>query len=358
MKILLLANASGGLYRFRKELIYELLKEHTVYAGAPMTLLKDELEKMGVRLINIPLERRGMNPIHDLELLKKYAKEIKRIQPDFVITYTIKPNIYGGIVCRKNKIPYAVNITGLGTAFQKKGLVKTIVTLLYRIALRKAKVVFFENSENEAIFIKNHIIKKNQACLLNGAGVNLDRYEYLPYPEDSDIFNFLFIGRIMKEKGIDELFNAMKTLVEDGHHCMLSVVGRCEENYAPLMKRYEEEGWLKYYGYQDDVIPFIRESHCFVLPSWHEGMANTNLECAASGRPIITSNVPGCKESVIESISGLLCAPRNSQSLYEAMKKMVSLSNESRRKMGCEGRKHMEDVFDKRKVVEKTMLNL
>lgn len=358
MKILLLANASGGLYRFRKELICELLKEHTVYAGAPMTLLKDELEKMGVRLVNIPLERRRMNPIHDLELLKKYVKEIKRIQPDFVITYTIKPNIYGGIACRKNRIPYAVNITGLGTAFQKKGLVQLIVTILYRIALRKAKVVFFENSDNEAIFINNHIIKKNQACLLNGAGVNLDRYKYLPYPEDSDIFNFLFIGRIMKEKGIDELFNAMKVLIEDGYHCMLSVVGRCEENYAPLMKRYEEEGWLKYYGYQDDVIPFIRKSHCFVLPSWHEGMANTNLECASSGRPIITSNIPGCKESVIENISGLLCTPRNSQSLYEAMKTMVLMSNESRRKMGCKGRKHMEEVFDKRKVVEKTLLSL
>lgn len=352
---MLLANASGGLYGFRKELIYELLKQHTVYAGSPLTLYKNELAEMGVHLIDLPLDRRGMNPIHDFNLLRQYNKIIKQINPDLVITYTIKPNIYGGIACRKNKVSYVANITGLGTAFQKQGLVKNIVVFLYKIALRKAKVVFFENSGNRDIFVESHIIKKEQACLLNGAGVNLDQYKYLPYPGDESIFKFLFIGRVMKEKGVDELFDAMKSLVKDGYHCELNVVGGCEENYEPVMKQYEKEGWLKYYGYQDDVIPFIEESHCFVLPSWHEGMANTNLECAASGRPVITSDIPGCKEAVIEGISGLLCEPRNSQSLYITMRKMLLVDVNSRKIMGYEGRKHMERVFDKKKVVKNTI---
>ena len=355
MNILLITNSSGGLYNFRKEFIYALLKENNIYAVTPLTVHKDELVQMGVHLIDLPLDRRGMNPIHDFKLLRQYNKIIKQIKPDLVITYTIKPNIYGGIACRKNKVPYAANITGLGTAFQKQGLIKTIVVFLYKIALCKAKVVFFENSGNRDIFVESHIIKKEQTCLLNGAGVNLDQYKYLPYPEDESIFKFLFIGRVMKEKGVDELFDAMKILVKDGYRCELNVVGGCEENYEPVMKQYEKEGWLKYYGYQDDVIPFIEESHCFVLPSWHEGMANTNLECAASGRPIITSDIPGCKEAVIEGVSGLLCDPKNSQSLYDAMKKMLLMDIDRRIKMGREGRKHMERMFDKRQVVKKTM---
>lgn len=358
MKILLLANASGGLYGFRKELIYELLKQHTVYAVVPLTLYKEELTQLGVRLIDFPLDRRGMNPFHDFKLFKQYVCEVKRIRPDLVITYTIKPNIYGGIACRRNKVSYAVNITGLGTAFQKRGLIRTLVKNMYRIALKKAKVVFFENSGNEDFFIDNHIIKKEQACLLNGAGVNLDQFKYLQYPEDNNIFTFLFIGRIMQEKGIDELFAAMKLLLKDGYQCKLNVVGRCEENYEPILKQHEQEGWLKYYGYQTDVIPYIRASHCFVLPSWHEGMANTNLECAASGRPLITSNIPGCKEAVIEEVSGLLCEPKNIDNLYQAMKKMIVMKREQRKHMGEEGRKHIEEVFDKRKVVAATVAEL
>lgn len=355
MKILLLANASGGLYGFRKELIYELLKQHTVYAGSPLTLYKDELLQMGVRLIDIPLDRRGMNPFRDFKLLKQYNRIIKQMKPDLAITYTIKPNIYGGIVCRKNKVPYAVNITGLGTAFQKQGLIKKTVTILYRIALKKAKVVFFENFGNESIFVKSHIIKKDQACLLNGAGVNIDQFKYLPYPENEKTFVFLFIGRVMKEKGIDELFDAMKLLLKDGYHCKLNIVGGCEENYQQIMEGYENEGWLKYYGYQDDVVPFIRKSHCFVLPSWHEGMANTNLECAASGRPIITSDIPGCKEAVIDKISGLLCKPQDKDNLYITMKNMINYNEKDREKMGIEGRKHMEKYFDKKTIVKLTL---
>ena len=355
MKILILANFDVGLYQFRKELIEELLKKNDVTISLPYGELVNLLKEMGCKFVNTSVDRRGINPIKDIALYHKYRKILKSERPDIVITYTIKPNIYGGFACRLLKIPYAINITGLGTAFQKKGMLRKLVTIMYKVSLKNAKVVFFENSENMEIFLDEKIITKNQACLLNGAGVNLEHYVVLDYPKDCDSTCFLFIGRVMKEKGIDELFEAMKKLVSEGINCSLDVLGGYEEDYADIIKKYEAEGWLHYHGYQKDVRPFIENCHCFVLPSWHEGMANTNLECAASGRPLITSNIAGCKEAVIHGERGFLAEKQNAGSLYEAMKKFTQLSYKERKAMGLVGRKHMADVFDKRKVVEKTI---
>ncbi|HRU99233.1 MAG TPA: glycosyltransferase family 4 protein [Ruminococcus sp.] len=354
MKILILANNDIGLYQFRKELIFELLKKHKVYISLPYGKLIEPLKKAGCKFIDTPLDRRGINPFTDLKLVKRYFSIISRLKPDLVITYTIKPNIYGGFACRCKKISYAENITGLGTAFESGGFLTKLVTVMYKVALGKAKVVFFENFANLKEFLDRKIIKKQQAKLLNGAGVNLEHYSYQEYP-NNDIVKFLFVGRVMKEKGIDELFAAMKQLIKEGKSCFLDVVGLFEEDYKGKLEQYETEGWLKYHGYQEDVRPFIKGCDCFVLPSYHEGMANTNLECAASGRPVITSNIPGCKEAVIDGVSGLLCDSKSSKSLYQAMKRMVEIGKTERTTMGLAGRKHMEDVFDKKKVVRETI---
>lgn len=358
MKILILANNDVGLYQFRKELIAELLKDNRVTVSLPYGELVDELIKMGCSFIDTQMERRGMNPLRDIKLLFKYFSLAKSENPDLVITYTIKPNIYGGIVCRLLKIPYAVNITGLGTTFQGSGLLRKFVVLLYKLGLKKAKTVFFENAENMQIFLDEKICNKNQACLLNGAGVNLEHYSPQEYPTDDSQIRFLFIGRVMREKGIDELFAAMQKLQEDGINCFLDVVGGFEEDYKGKIDKYTNEGWLKYHGYQSDVRPFINNCHCFVLPSYHEGMANTNLECAASARPVITSNIHGCKEAVIDGVSGYLCEKQNIQSLYDAMKRFARLTLDEKRQMGLCGRRHMENNFDKRYVVMKTMERL
>ena len=159
----------------------------------------------------------------------------------------------------------------------------------------------------------------------------------------------------MKEKGINELFEAMKMLRKDDINCVLDVVGGYEEDYKEIIQKYENEGWLFYHGFQRDVRPFIAKCHCFVLPSWHEGMANTNLECAASGRPIITSNIHGCKEAAIDGQTGFLCEKQDVQSLYKAMKRMIQLNNEERNYMGMQGREYMEKVFDKTMVVRRTI---
>lgn len=358
MKIALIANSSSGLYNFRRDLILRMKSDdNEVTAITPLENRVEQLRGLGIRLIETDVDRRGLNPFHDLSLFLQYLRILKIEKPDQVVTYTIKPNIYGGIACRLRGIPYAANITGLGTAFENKGILRRIATILNKVALKRAKCVFFENSESLNLFVEERIIRIDQAVLLNGAGVNLDHFSYKPYPEDDSI-HFLFMGRVMKEKGVDELFSAMRRLRSEGHNCLLDLLGSFEEKYDSQIKQYEKEGWLNYYGYQSDVRPFIANAHCFVLPSYHEGMANTILESAATGRPVITSNIPGCKEAVIDEWSGFLCKVKDADDLYDKMRKFLSMTHSEREQMGKAGRKHMENVFDKKKVVEDTIKHL
>ena len=347
-----------GLYKFRKELVQELMNRgNEVYISLPNGELIPKLENMGCHFIDTDVDRRGINPKTDITLLNQYKKIVKKIRPDLVITYTIKPNIYGGMICRWMKIPYATNITGLGTAFQNDGLLKKIVVFLYRIALKKAKVVFFENIENMQTIIKHKIIKEHQACLLNGAGVNLEEYTFCEYPNTDEI-RFLFIGRIMKEKGVDELFEVAERIRKENSNVLFDIVGPMEDDYKNIVETLSNKGVINYYGYQEDVKPFIQRCHCFVLPSYHEGMANTLLEAAAMGRPLITSDIHGCKEAVETSVSGFLCKKQNVDSLYENIKTFSESNYEVRMEFGIAARKHMEKVFDKKKVVFETIQKL
>ena len=359
MKIAILSNSSGGLYNFRRDLILRLIGDgHDVVALTPLDDRRDQLSETGIRLVGVEIDRRGMNPLRDLRYFFRCRRFFREERPDLVVTYTIKPNVYGGCACRLMRIPYAGNVTGLGTAFEGDGLLRKIVVLLNKVALRRAKCVFFENSENLRLFVDEKIIRKDRAVLLNGAGVNLAHFQYEPYPPEDKPFRFLFMGRLMREKGVEELFGAMQMLRAEGYDCTLDVLGDSEERFEDSIRQGEGQGWLRYHGRQSDVRPFIKNAHCFVLASYHEGMANVNLESAATGRPIVTSDIPGCREAVIEGKTGFLCKPKDAQSLYEAMKKMLALSNPERAEMGREGHAHMEAVFDKKKVVENTVREL
>mgnify|MGYP000199582463 CR=1 FL=1 len=357
-KILVLANDSGGLYHFRRELLEKLLKTNQVIVSVPKTNEFINLKEMGCEMIVTDIDRRGINPFRDFKLLLFYHKIIKNIQPDLVITYTIKPNIYGGMVCRKYKLNYAENVTGLGTAFQKENLLKKIVIGMYRFSMKSVKKVFFENLTNRNIFIENHIVSYDKTVVLNGAGVNLDYFTYHEYPKETSKIKFLFIGRVMKEKGVDELLEATEKIWEINKNILLEIVGRSEEDYTSKMKKGIANGWLVYHGFQKDVKPFIINTNCFILPSWHEGMANTNLESSAVGRPIITSNIPGCREALIDGKTGFLCEAHNVESVCNAMNKFIQLPYEDKKKMGIEARKHMKNKFDKKKVVDETIRNL
>lgn len=359
MKILIINNSSGGLYNFRRQLIKELVdRGNQVKLLIPFNSRLNELKEIGTELIETPIERRSLNPFGDYSLYKLYSSIIKEEKPDLIITYTIKPNIYAGRIAAKKNIPYATNITGLGTAFESGSALKYIAIKMYKTALKKAKVVFFENRENCNTFLKLGIVNEKQYCVLPGAGVDIDYFSYQTYPEIIDNTNFIFIGRVMKEKGIDELFSAVRRLYLEGVRCRLTVLGGCEEHYEEEMRKYSSEGWMEYLGHQLDVREYIKQSHCFVLPSWHEGMANTNLECAAMGRPIITSNIPGCMEAVDNGVSGFLCEKQNADDLYQKLKHFISLPYDKQKAMGLAGRKRMEEIFDKKKVIEQTIERL
>lgn len=356
MKVLILANNDEGLYKFRKDLLETLLsKGHYVIASIPEGRWIKSIEHLGVKIILTEINRRGVNPIEDFVLFVQYLRIILSIKPDLVITYTIKPNIYGGVACRFLRVAYVENITGLGSAFQEKRFVKKMVCFLYKISCKKAKVVFFENEENKQIFVDNNLIREEQAYRLAGAGVNLEEYPYAEYPDKKETIRFLFIGRIMKEKGVDELFEVARKIKKEYPDILFDIVGPMEDEYEPVLNKLEKEGIITYYGYQKDVRPFIERCHCFVLPSWHEGMANTNLENASMGRPVITSKIHGCLEAVIDGETGYLCESKSSDSLCKVMKKFICLSYEQKRQMGIKGRKHIEDIFDKRKVVAETI---
>lgn len=356
MKILILANNDEGLYKFRKDLLVTLLSEgHYVTASIPEGKWISSIEHLGIKIILTEMNRRGINPIEDMILFFKYLRIISSIRPDLTITYTIKPNIYGGMACRFLRAKYIENITGLGSAFQKENFIKKMVCFLYKTSCKNAKAVLFENEENKQIFINAHLIEKRQAYKLAGAGVNLDEYPYMEYPNKKETIRFLFIGRVMKEKGVDELFEAARKIKEEYPGILFDIVGPMEDEYNSVINRLVEEGVITYYGYQKNVRPFIKRCHCFVLPSWHEGMANTNLENASMGRPIITSKIHGCLEAVIDGETGYLCESKNSDSLYKVMKKFIFLPYEQKREMGIKGREHMKNTFDKHKVVAKTM---
>ena len=351
-KIIILSNSNSGLISFRQELIEQLIKDkYKVYISVPDEEGIDFFEKMGCIVIKTRLNRRGTNPIKDFNLLRFYIKIIKNIKPDVILTYTIKPNIYGGLACKIKKIPYIVNITGLGTAIEKNNLLSKILIQMYRIALKNAKCVFCQNLENME-FLKKNKIAVDELKLIPGSGVNLSKFEQKKYPQN-DKTEFIFIGRIMKEKGIEQYLEIAKYITSKYDNIIFNIVGRCEEDYKNILSSLQEENIINYYGEQMDVRPFIEKSHCTIHPSYYpEGMSNVLLESAATGRPVITTDRPGCREIVENGKTGFIVKPKDIESLKEAVEKFINLSYNEKVQMGVEGRKKVEKEFDRNIVID------
>lgn len=351
MKILVLANFGMGLYKFRKELIENLINiNNEVFISLPNDEYVPKLQNLGCKFIDTHLDRRGTNPISDLKLLKFYIKTINSIKPDIVLTYTIKPNVYGGIACRITKTRYLTNVTGLGTAVENEGLMQKVTLALYKIGLRNSSCVFFQNEPNRQFFINKHIVKR-KSRLIPGSGVNLEQHNFEDYPEDDKTIRFLFIGRIMKAKGIDELLEAAKKVKAEYPNIQFDLIGGGEEDYTKKLTELESSGIIKYHGQQNDVHSFIKKSHSTILPSYHEGTANVLLESAASGRPVLASQVTGCKETFDEGSSGLGFKVKDTDSLVEAIVRFIKLPYDKKKAMGLAGRKKMEKEFDRNIVV-------
>ena len=352
MRILVLANFGMGLYKFRKELLLELINRgHDIHISLPFDDYVPLLEDLGCKYIKTNVDRRGKNPFKDLKLLYYYVKMIKKIKPDMVLTYTIKPNIYGGIACRLTKTEYLANITGLGTTIENKGLLKKLTLFLYKEGLRKASCIFFQNKQNMDFFIKNRITS-SRAILIPGSGVNLEENKFKEYPIDDGTLKFLFIGRIMKAKGIDELIESVRVIKEIYFNIEFHIVGFCEEEYSKKLCELNEKGLIKFHGQQKDVQSFIKNIHAVVLPSYHEGLSNALLEVAATGRPVIASNISGCKETFNEGISGFGFEVKNTQELVKAIVKFIELPYENKKDMGIAGRMKMEKEFDRKIIID------
>ena len=352
-KILVLTNHSYMLYRFRLELLQELAKSYEVVLSMPFAGHEDDFKALGFRCIETQVDRRGINPKTDLALLKTYRKLLKAEKPDLVITYSIKPNIYGGMACTRLKIPFCANVQGLGTAFQKP-MIARFVTMLYRYAFRRVRTVFFENQANAKEFRDRNILTPEKQTVLHGAGINLDRYPLSPYP-DNNVPHFLYLGRIMKEKGIDELLTACKKLHTEGHAFHLDMVGFYEDEYQAQVEELVSMGIATFHGFQETPLPYYVGADCVVLPSYHEGMSNVLLEAASIGRPLITSDIPGCKEAVDHDRTGYLVQVKDADSLFEAMKNFLSLTPDQRKEMGLCGRAKMEKEFRKEEIVAQTI---
>lgn len=351
MKVLVLSNFGMGLYKFRKELLLELIKQgHKVFVSLPNDEYVPLLESLGCEYIESNVDRRGTNPIADMKLLSSYMKIINKIKPDIVLTYTIKPNVYGGIACRITKTPYLPNITGLGTAVENEGLMQKITLNLYKIALKNAECIFFQNEPNRQFFIDRGIIK-NKSKVIPGSGVNLEQHPYEEYPNDKENIRLLFIGRIMKAKGIDELLEAARQIKVSYKNVEFHLVGFCEEGYSEELRELNESGIIHYHGQQDDVHKFIKDSHATILPSYHEGTSNVLLESASTGRPILASNVTGCKETFDACVSGIGFEVKSVKALISAIQQFLALPHENKKQMGIAGRKKMEQEYDRKIVI-------
>jgi galacturonosyltransferase len=351
-KVLVLTNSSGGLYDFRNEFVLALLAEHEVVVSMPDDTKEKELQGEGCRIIKTAINRRGINPLEDLKLYRSYSKMIKDLKPDLVVTYTIKPNVYGGFASARQKVPYIATITGLGGAFDKTGLLLKIIVTMYKTGLKKAACVFFQNQENRQIFSRFGIEGKKSRMVM-GSGVNLDRHRYEEYPE-GDETHFLFVGRVMKERGILEYIEAAKKL--HGDKIFFDIMGYCDEDYQGLLDELEEQGVVRQIGFHTEVHEYLAAASAIVVASFHEGMSNALIEGAATGRPVIASNISGCMEAFEEGKTGFGFTPGKADELIAAMEKFLALPVEERAAMGRRGRAKMEREFD-RKLVTATYMD-
>ena len=352
-KVLILANSCMGLLSFRKELLEALIaKGYNVVVSLPDESRNKEVEAIGCKVIPvISLSRRGKNPFKDYSLLKEYKDLLRNERPDVVLTYTIKPNIYGGMACASMGIPYIVNITGLGSAVETPGMLQKLTLLLYKVAMRKVNCIFFQNEGNMSFFNHNKI-QLTKHRLIPGSGANITKFSYSNYPEKGNVI-FLFISRLMKEKGIEEYFAAAEHFSKKYDDVEFHILGGCEEDYTSRLDELTKSGIIHYHGVQSDVRPYLQKASCLIHPTYYpEGMSNVILEAASIGRPVITTRRHGCMEAVDDGETGFLFPEKDRVALIECISNFLKLSIKERKEMGIKARKKMENEFNRQIVID------
>ena len=355
-KVLVLANRDFVLYNFRAEVLQRLIDEkYEVYICLPDGPKVKYMIDIGCKFIPIDIDKRGTNPVRDLKLIRDYKKIFNQVRPDVILSYTTKVCIYSGIVAGRMNIPYLVNVSGLGTALEQPGRLQPLMIKLYTKAVKKATCVFFQNEDNRRFFHEYHMYDGHEV-MIPGSGVNLDKWKYLEYPSDEDGVQFLFVARIIKEKGIEEYLACAKTIIAEYPDTVFHVCGPCDGGYEEILGEYENKGIIKYHGEVSDTAQYLKNVHCHIHPSYYpEGISNVCLEASASGRPVITTDRPGCRETVDDGKTGYVFEPKNRKQLIECVEKFMKLSNDARRQMGLAAKDKMQREFDRQIVVEAYM---
>lgn len=350
-RVLIFGNHEIVIYNFRRELIEQLIEEgYEVYLSFPRGDRVAFFEKLGCKYVETTVNGHGTNPITDLKLMHTYHKIVEKVHPDVVLTYTIKPNLYVGMVCRRLGVPYIATITGLGTAVENEGIMQKLTVQMYRYAMKKVHCIFFQNTENRQFFIDRKIVPDRHK-LIPGSGVNLSQFQAMEYPPDN-IIRFLFIARVMKEKGIDQYLEAAEIIRRRHPNTEFHVLGLCDDCYRDRLQDLHERGIIRYHGLQSDIRPFLRISHCTIHPSYYpEGMSNALLESAACARPVISTNRSGCREIFDDGRTGFCVEAKNTADLVDKIERFLSLPWDRKRRMGLAGRNKVEREFDRRIVV-------
>lgn len=324
---------------------------HEVIISIPKDENNSFFSTMGCKIIETSLDRRGINPIKDIGLIYNYINIMKRVRPDIVFSYTIKPNIYGSIASNITKNKQVSNITGTGATFINNNLISRVAKVLYRISIKKSYKVFFQNSGDKDFFVKNKMVKNNYA-MLPGSGVNVKQYALSELPSETQT-NFIFIGRIMKLKGIDQFLECAKVIKKQYPNTNFYVAGFIEDvRYQDIINDYDQKGIIDYIGFQKDIKSWIQKSHCTILPSHGgEGVPNVLLESAAMGRICISSKINGSKDVIDDGVTGYLFEPGNATDLIKQVEKVIQTNHETRKKMGVAARSKVKKEFDREIVV-------
>lgn len=352
--VALLTNHEDDVYCFRKELIEKIVEEgYQILISCPYGEKLELMKETPFLYSDVEIDRRGTDILADLKLCLYYYKLFKKYKPNVVLGYTAKPNVYGGIMAYLQGIPYINNVTGLGSVINKKGFLKSLIMFLFKIAYSHATCVFFQNETNKDLALNQNMVK-GEYKVIPGSGVDLQRFPLQEYPDDKKIV-FNYIGRILKDKGIDDYIEVAELITSKYDNIEFNIIGFIEPteiHYEKKLKELQEREIVYYRGSQKDVKPYIARSHATIHPSvYGEGMSNVLLESASSGRPLITTNNPGCREIVNDGVTGYIYEGGNVKELYNCVEKFIQLSNEDRKKMGELGRCKVADEFSRNIVV-------
>ncbi|HGE6089877.1 TPA: glycosyltransferase family 4 protein [Vibrio cholerae] len=363
-KLVLVANTAWSVFNFRHSLIKELLSSGVeLYVIAPEDKFSAKLVDMGCQVLDLPMQAKGVNPIADLGLMLRLLRHYREIKPDFIIHYTIKPNIYGSLAAKLAGIPSLAITTGLGYTFVNQNVVSQVARQLYKFAFRYPKEVWFLNEDDRRAFLEHHLIEPDKAVLLHGEGVNLNHFVPTDKPQPDENIRFLLIARMLRDKGVCEFVEAARQIRQRYPNAIFQLLGDCGVPNPSVIGReeialWEKEGIVEYLGTTDDVRPIIAQADCLVLPSYREGIPRTMIESAAMAKPLIVSDAPGCRDVVLDGQTGYLCEVKNAKALAQRCEQFLTLSDSEKQAMGKAGRSFMEAKFDEKWVIKQYVATL